>query len=133
MMRVAGEPEAGDLAVNSRAACDCVFEALEVEDARAFGHHEPIPVTVERAAGASGIRVVGRHGTDDRESAEYQRRERRFGTSRERRADVAACDRAKGFADRNRSCRAGVAVREIGSANAELERDLRRCRAAEYR
>src|SRR5205085_12598937 len=46
--RVGGEPVAGDLRVDLRAARLCMLELLEYDDAARLAHHEPLALAVER-------------------------------------------------------------------------------------
>ena len=58
VVRVAAAGEAGDLAVDVRAARAGVLELLEHQHRAALAHHEPVAVAVERPRGVAGLVVA---------------------------------------------------------------------------
>ena len=130
-MRVVGHPVAADLGVDARLARTCVLEFLADEHGCPLAHDETVAFGVKRPTGVAGVGVGCRHGLDQRERAECQRRERRFDAAGQHQRGVPVTYHAERLTDRDRARSARVAVGQTRAVRTELDGDVARARAAE--
>ena len=95
--RVGGEGAAGDRAVDARAAPRGVSRRLDDEHDRALAEHEPVPVGVERPAGALGLVVALGHRPHVREAREHGRGDAGIGAAGDDHVGLAGEDQAAGL------------------------------------
>src|SRR5437879_239469 len=100
MERVRRHPVAYDLSINLRVAMQSRVERFEYDDARAFAHHEAVPVTIERTAGFFRRFVLRRHGAHGAKPADAERRYATFGSTANHDVGVSARDDLERIANR---------------------------------
>src|SRR5690606_27898864 len=84
--------EAGELAVDARAALLRGLVFLQHQDAGAVAEHEAVAVLVPGPRGAGRIVVAGRHRAHRAEARDRGRRRAEFGAARDHRVGVAVLD-----------------------------------------
>src|SRR6188508_3810491 len=101
MKRVIGEPVATYLGVDLGASAERTIPLLENDNCRAFPHHEPIAIAVERTAGRRRIIIPGRHRTDNGKGGKAERGQGSLGAACYHDIRIAPQDGAEAIADRD--------------------------------
>ncbi len=133
MVRVAAAGEAGDLAVDVRAARQRALQLLQDQHRAALAHHEPVAVAVERARGVLRVVVAGGGGLDRVEAGHRDRGDRRLRRAGDDDVGLAVLDQVVGVADRVDPRGAAGRDDHRRAVRAELQRDLGREAARDQR
>ena len=126
VVRVRAHAEADDFRIDLRAARLGVLVLFEHHHARTLAQHEAVAVAVPWTRGRGRIFIARRQRARRGETAQAQRRHRRFRTTGDHYVGVAILDQACCLADAVQAGRAGRHDGQVRAAQAELDRQVAR-------
>ena len=126
MEGVAAAREAGDLAVDVRAALHRALELLQDQHGAALAHDEAVAIAVERARRLLGLVVAPRRRLDRVEAGHRDGRDARLGRAGDDDVGLAVLDQLVAVADRVDPGRAAGRDDRARALRAELQRHLAR-------